>query len=225
MVAGSTLQGTVERVVFRNPETLYTVLRVRTTGREEATVVGPPPEVTGGESIRVDGEWVRDRRFGEQFRARTCEILPPSSADGIRRYLGSGLVQGIGPVLARRLVAKFGPDTLRVISEDPKRLREVEGIGEKRAREIERALASQRSVAEILSFLQGHGVGAAQALRIHRRYGDEAVRILKENPYRLATEVHGVGFKTADALAARLGLATDSPERAVAGVLHVLREG
>ncbi|MGH7150474.1 MAG: YrrC family ATP-dependent DNA helicase, partial [Planctomycetota bacterium] len=138
MVAGSTLQGTVERVVFRNPETLYTVLRVRTSGREEATVVGPLPEVTGGESIRVGGEWVRDRRFGEQFRARTCEILPPSSADGIRRYLGSGLVQGIGPVLARRLVAKFGPDTLRVVSEDPGRLREVEGIGEKRAREIER---------------------------------------------------------------------------------------
>ncbi len=224
MVAGSTLQGTVERVVFRNPETLYTVLRVRTSAREEATVVGPLPDVAGGASIRVEGEWVRDRRFGEQFRARTCEILPPSSADGIRRYLGSGLVEGIGPVLARRLVARFGPDTLRVISEDPGRLREVEGIGEKRAREIEKALASQRSVAEILSFLQGHGVGAAQALRIHRRYGEEAVRILKENPYRLATEVHGIGFKTADSLAARLGLATDSPERAVAGVLHVLRE-
>ncbi|HET6204219.1 MAG TPA: ATP-dependent RecD-like DNA helicase [Planctomycetota bacterium] len=224
MVAGATLEGTVERIVFRNPETHYTVLRVRVSGRGEATVVGALPSLAGGESIRIGGEWETDRRFGDQFRARTCEVLPPSSAEGIRRYLGSGFVQGIGPVLARRLVARFGAGTLQVIAEEPARLREVAGIGEKRAGGIERALAAHRSVAEILSFLQGHGVGAAQALRIHRRYGEEAVRRIRENPYRLATEVQGVGFKTADALAAHLGIAGDSPERATAGVLHVLRE-
>jgi exodeoxyribonuclease V alpha subunit len=201
------LAGLVERVTFHSPETGFCVLRVKVRGhREPVTVVGAAAAITAGEFVQASGAWVNDRTHGLQFRAAFLRSAPPTTLEGIERYLGSGMVKGIGPVYAKRLVAAFGEGVFDVIEETPERLREVGGIGPKRAGRIVRGWADQKVVREIMLFLHGHGVGTSRAVRIFKTYGADAVERITENPYRLARDIRGIGFKTADQVAARLGI-------------------
>ena len=219
------LQGSVERVTFHSEESGFCVLRVRVRGqRDPVTVVGTAAVVTAGEYVECEGEWVNDRRHGLQFSAQHLRVVPPSTLEGMEKYLGSGMVKGIGPHFARKLVRAFGEAVFDVIEQDPDRLLELEGIGSKRRERVTRAWAEQKVVREIMVFLQSHGVGTARAVRIYKTYGDQAVERVSENPYRLALDIHGVGFMTADAIAQRLGIPRDSPMRAQAGVRHRLQE-
>jgi exodeoxyribonuclease V alpha subunit len=217
------IEGTVERVVFASEDTGFTVLRIQEDGKSyPTTAVGSFPSVTPGEMLRLSGRWVLDRRFGRQFRADSYESIMPATAAGIERYLGSGLIRGIGPVMAGRLVGRFGVDTLRVIDALPERLRQVEGIGPKRTKMITSAWAEQREIRNVMLFLHAHGVSSAYATKIFKKYGPESVSVLRENPYRLAEDILGVGFKTADKIAQDMGIEPDSPVRAEAGVLYTL---
>jgi ATP-dependent exoDNAse (exonuclease V), alpha subunit - helicase superfamily I member len=221
------LEGTVERITFRNEENGYTVLRLapdEAGGAEPVAVVGRFPAVAVGERLRLWGQWVHHPQYGRQFAATDFVVVAPSTVEGIRRYLGSGLIKGIGPALADRLVRHFGVDTLYVIEHEPERLLEVEGIGPQRAEAIARGLRQQRAIRQVMVFLQGHGISPAYAARIYRVYGDEAVERVRANPYRLAAEVPGIGFKTADGIARSVGIAPDAPERLAAGLEYALEE-
>ena len=219
------MAGVVERVTFHNPDNGFSVLRVKARGqRGIVTVVGHAAAVTPGEWVTATGEWVHDRTHGPQFRARFLAASEPTSHDGIRRYLGSGLIRGIGPVYAKKLVAAFGDGIFDVIEASPERLREVDGIGSVRAERIRGAWAEQRMVREIMIFLHGHGVGTARAVRIFKTYGADAVEVMSTNPYQLSRDIRGIGFKTADALAMRLGIERTAPIRLRAGVSHALAE-
>lgn len=222
---GTSLEGLVERVVYSDPESAWSVVRLRIAdGHPPVTAVGALLGVRPGERLRLQGEWTHDPQFGRQFRVDSCLSLEPTTLRGLQRYLGSGLIPGIGQVMARRLVDRFGLRTLEVIERQPERLTEVPGIGPKRASGIQRAWRRQRGIREILIFLQAHGVGTGQAARIYRHYGAQAVAVLRSNPYRLADEVSGFGFRTADQIAARLGIEPDAPQRAEAALQHVLAE-
>ena len=196
------LAGLVERVTFHNPENGFCVLRTKARGhRDLVTVVGHAAMVGPGEWITASGEWVNDRTHGQQFKARFMRTSEPSSVEGIEKYLGSGMIRGIGPVYARKLVRAFGEKVFDVIEAEPERLREVTGIGRVRAKRITDAWAEQKVVREIMVFLHSHGVGTARAVRIFRTYGADAVEVMTENPYRLARDIRGIGFVTADAIA------------------------
>ena len=217
--------GTVERVTFHSEETGFCVLRVNAARRREpVTVVGTAVTVGPGEFVEANGAWVNDRNYGLQFRAEHLRVVPPSTLEGIEKYLGSGMIRGIGPHFAARLVRTFGAEVFEVIENDPERLRELPGIGPKRQSQVVAAWAEQKAVREIMVFLQSHGVGSARAVRIYRLYGDQAVDRVRENPYRLTLDVRGIGFRTADAIAQSLGFEADSIPRARAGVRHVLQE-
>ncbi|HSS01379.1 MAG TPA: ATP-dependent RecD-like DNA helicase [Kofleriaceae bacterium] len=217
-----TLDGTLERFVFRNEESSFTVARLETLGHERVTIVGELVGVTEGLPLRLRGRWVDDKKFGRQFRVATYQLRTPETLVGIERFLGSGVIPGIGSELARRLVAHFGMDTLEVIDRSPERLVEVSGIGAQRAAKLAAAFAEQRHVQDVMVFLRGHGVSAAFAARIVKKYGKDAIRIVRANPYRLAHEIWGIGFRTADAIAEKLGIARDAPERLEAGLLHAV---
>ena len=217
--------GTVERVTFHSEETGFCVLRVNAARRREpVTVVGTAVTVGPGEFVEANGAWVNDRNYGLQFRAEHLRVVPPSTLEGIEKYLGSGMIRGIGPHFAAQLVRTFGAEVFEVIENDPERLRELPGIGPKRQGQVVAAWAEQKAVREIMVFLQSHGVGSARAVRIYRLYGDQAVDRVRENPYRLTLDVRGIGFRTADAIAQSLGFEADSIPRARAGVRHVLQE-
>ena len=217
--------GTVERVTFHSEETGFCVLRVNASRRREpVTVVGTAVTVGPGEFVEASGAWVNDRNHGLQFRAEHLRVIPPSTLEGIEKYLGSGMIRGIGPHFAAQLVRAFGAEVFDVIERDPERLRELSGIGPKRQSQVVAAWAEQKAVREIMVFLQSHGVGSARAVRIYRLYGDQAVDRVRENPYRLTLDVRGIGFRTADAIAQSLGFEADSIPRARAGVRHVLQE-
>ena len=219
------LAGLVERVTFHNPENGFCVLRTRARGhRELVTVVGHAAMVAPGEWITASGEWVNDRTHGQQFRARFVRTAEPSSVEGIEKYLGSGMIRGIGPVYARKLVRAFGEKVFDTIEVEPERLREVAGIGKVRAKRITDAWAEQKVVREIMVFLHSHGVGTARAVRIFRTYGADAVEVMTENPYRLARDIRGIGFVTADAIAMRLGIEKTAMVRVRAGIGHALAE-
>ena len=219
------LAGAVERVTFHSEESGFCVLRIKARGhRELVTVVGHAAAVSAGEWITASGEWVNDRTYGPQFRSHFLKATAPTSTDGIERYLGSGMIRGIGPVYAKKLVRAFGERVFDVIETDPERLREVEGIGPVRAERITAAWAEQKAVREIMMFLHGHGVGTARAVRIFRTYGADAVQVMSENPYRLARDIRGIGFRTADAIAMRLGIGKAAMIRLRAGVAHALTE-
>ncbi|NEV63734.1 SF1B family DNA helicase RecD2 [Thiorhodococcus minor] len=219
------LSGAIERVTFHSPESGFCVLRIKVRGeRELVTLIGSAPSVTPGEYLEAEGWWVNDREHGLQFKAIDLRIIPPRTLDGIERYLGSGMVKGIGPHFARKLVRAFGERVFDVIEDSPDRLLELEGIGPKRQKRVTQAWAEQKVIREIMVFLQSHGVGTARAVRIYKTYGDQAVEQVRENPYRLALDIHGIGFKTADTIAERLGIPRDSLIRAQAGVRHVLQE-
>ena len=217
--------GAVERVTFHSEDTGFCVLRVNVARRREpVTVVGTAASVGPGEFVEAEGAWVNDRSHGLQFRAEHLRVVPPSTLEGIEKYLGSGMIRGIGPHFAAQLVRTFGAEVFEVIENDPERLRELPGIGPKRQSQVVAAWAEQKAVREIMVFLQSHGVGSARAVRIYRLYGDRAVDRVRENPYRLALDVRGIGFRTADAIAQSIGFDPDSIPRARAGVRHVLEE-
>lgn len=218
-----TVEGTVERIVYESAETNFLVGRMRPpSGDVLITFVGNAMSVSPGETIRLRGRWVEDKRFGRQLRAESFETILPTTVVGIEKYLGSGLIEGIGPKYAKRLVEAFGVETLRVIDEQPERLRSVEGIGKKRAAQIRSAWSKQRAIQSIMVFLQGHGISASQAVKIYKEYGDTAAAVLRENPYRLADDITGIAFKSADKIAERLGIGKDAPARLQAGLTYVL---
>ena len=222
--AYTTLQGTVERITYVNEETQYVVARLDVPGsRDLATIVGNLPSLTPGETLRLQGAWTHHKKYGDQFKVERYETVTPATLNGIQRYLGSGLIKGIGPILAKRLVEAFGLDTLRIIEEEPDHLLEVEGIGPLRLQRIRTAWAEQKEIREVMLFLQGHGVSSAYAVRIFKVYGQAAIATVKANPYRLAQDIYGIGFQTADRIAQKLGVPSDSPFRARAGIVHILQ--
>ncbi len=218
-----TIEGSAERVVYRNEANGWTVLRLEREGSHPpVTVVGALVSARPGERLRLTGRWETDRRFGRQLKVTSCEHLRPATRQGIERYLGSGMVSGIGPELAKRMVERWGAKTLDVIEKNPERLTEVKGIGAVRSKRIRRALEEQSAARSVMLFLHGLGVSSNQATRLYRIYGEETIPILEENPYRLSREIFGIGFATSDRLAERLGWAKDSPRRIAAGIEHVL---
>ncbi|HEV8579942.1 MAG TPA: ATP-dependent RecD-like DNA helicase [Thermoanaerobaculia bacterium] len=224
--AATTLEGVLERVVFTNEENAWSVVRLAVPGqRDLVTAVGNLLGVQPGENLRLSGGWINDPKYGRQFRVVSYTTVTPGTLAGIEKYLGSGLIRGIGKVMASRLVAAFGKETLDVIENRPHRLTEVEGIGPKRSRDILRAWAEQREIKEVMIFLQSHGVSTHYAIKIYKAYGPQANQLVRENPYRLAADVYGIGFKTADRIAAALGVPKDAPQRSEAGTLYLLGQG
>jgi len=221
----SDLQGQIERVTYQNDENNYSVIKVKVYGRRElVTVIGHIVNPTPGEVIKMKGEWGNHPKFGEQFKIVFCQTTTPATVYGIEKYLGSGLIKGIGPVMAKRIVKKFKEDTLNIIESDISKLVEVEGIGKKRIGMIRKAWQEQKEIRTVMLFLQSHGVSSGYAAKIFKQYGNEAITIVQENPYRLATDIFGIGFLTADRIAEKLGFTRDSDLRANAGILYVLHE-
>src|SRR5256886_2738839 len=219
------LAGLVERVTYQNAENGFCVLRVRARGqREPVTLVGHAAAISAGEWITAAGHWVNDRTHGQQFKARFLKTSAPTSVEGIEKYLASGMIRGIGPVYAKKLLNAFGEKVFDVIEAEPDRLREVDGIGPIRASRIIAAWAEQKVVREIMVFLHSHGVGTARAVRIYKTYGADAVQVMSENPYRLARDIRGIGFKTADAIAMKLGVDKTALVRVRAGISYALIE-
>ncbi|MER2624171.1 MAG: ATP-dependent RecD-like DNA helicase [Accumulibacter sp.] len=219
------LSGLVERVTFHNAENGFCVLRLKVKGeRDLITLIGHAPVVSPGEYASASGQWVTDREHGRQFRAVFVTISPPTTLTGIERYLGSGMVKGIGPVYAGKLVKAFGAAVFDVIEQSPARLREIPGIGDVRTRKITAGWADQKVIRSIMVFLHAHGVSTSRAVRIFRTYGAGAVDVVRENPYRLAQDIRGIGFLTADTIAQKIGIAKDSPLRAQAGISYALNE-
>ena len=219
-----TLVGSVERVTFHNADTGFAVLKVKARGKRDLVpVVGHAASISAGEYIHAVGVWLTDRTHGLQFKADLLKTTPPTTKEGIARYLGSGMVRGIGPKLAERIVDQFGLDTFEVIEADASRLREVPGIGEFRAGKIAAGWTEQKAVRDIMVFLHGHGVSTARAVRIFKTYGHDAIAIMTDDPYRLARDIRGIGFRSADAIAMRLGLTKESPKRLRAGVSFALQ--
>ena len=227
-----TLNGSVERITFYNPENGYTVLRLKSergrlpgADREGlVTATGNLPELSPGEYVLLQGDWVNHPKHGKQFQVQICEQTVPATVAGIRRYLGSGLIRGIGPRLAERIVEHFGKGTLEVIESQPEQLLKVADIGPKRAGLIAAAWEEQKQVKEIMLFLHSYGVSTNLAIKIYKKYGDQALGIVRSDPYRLAQDIYGVGFKTADRIAHSLGLPADHPTRIEAGIVYVLNQ-
>ncbi len=221
----TTLEGILERVTYVNEENAWSVVRLAVPGKKDlVTVVGNLLGVQPGENLRLRGSWTQDRKYGEQFKADGYVTVQPATLVGIEKYLGSGMVRGLGKVMAKRIVAHFGLSTLEVIEQGPERLREVEGIGPVRSERVAKAWVEQKQIKDVMIFLQSHGVSTTFAIKIYKHYQDRSIAVVKENPYRLAIDIFGIGFKTADKIAGQLGISPSSPERAQAGVLHVLGE-
>jgi exodeoxyribonuclease V alpha subunit len=219
------LAGLIERVTFHNAENGFCVLRLKARGhRDLVTVVGHAATISAGEWVTASGEWVNDRTHGLQFKARFLKTSAPTSVDGIEKYLASGMIRGVGPVYAKKLVKAFRDKVFDIIEGEPERLREVDGIGPVRAGRIVSAWAEQKVVREIMVFLHSHGVGTARAVRIYKTYGADAVQVMSENPYRLARDIRGIGFKTADQIAMRLGIEPTAMIRVRAGIGYALTE-
>ena len=219
------LSGLVERVTFHSPETGFCVLRLKVRGqRDLVTLVGHAASISAGEFVQASGTWVNDRNHGLQFKADFLRATPPTTVEGIEKYLGSGLIRGIGPVYAKKLVKAFGEAVFDVIEQEPDKLRQVTGIGPKRAQRIVAGWADQKVIREIMIFLHSHGVGTSRAVRIFKTYGPDAIRLITENPYRLARDIRGIGFRTADAVAAKLGIEKTAMIRARAGIGYALAE-
>ncbi|MCU0614380.1 MAG: helix-hairpin-helix domain-containing protein, partial [Desulfobacterales bacterium] len=219
------LKGQIERITYNSQETGYTVARVKVQGNPElVTVVGNLMSPMPGEILTMKGEWSSHPKYGEQFKVVYYDSSVPATVLGIRKYLGSGLVKGIGPVMAERIVKQFGNQTLDIIEDQTERLAEVEGIGKKRIKMIRQAWDDQKEIRVVMLFLQSHGISSAYASRIYKHYGDRSIGIVRENPYRLAMDIFGIGFITADKIAEQLGFSKDSSLRAEAGILFILNQ-
>jgi exodeoxyribonuclease V alpha subunit len=217
--------GLVMRVTFHSPESGFCVLRVKVRGRRDpVTLVGSAAAIQPGEYVHASGRWDNHRDHGLQFKADFLKVTPPTTVEGIERYLGSGMIKGIGPVYAKKLVDAFGEAVFDVIEQTPGKMREIDGIGRIMAKRIADGWADQKVIREIMLFLQSHGVGTARAVRIYKTYGTDAIPLIMENPYRLAADIRGIGFKGADQIAGRLGIAKDSMVRARAGISYTLME-
>lgn len=223
---GVALDAVLERITYANEETGYTIARVATerSGSDLLTVVGPLLGAQVGESLRLTGRWTSHPRYGRQFEVWSYTTVLPATVQGIRRYLGSGLIKGIGPKMAERIVDHFGTDTLDVIEQTPERLVEVPGLGPKRTKMIAAAWDEQKIIKEVMIFLQGVGVSTSIAVRIFKQYGDTSITVVRTTPYKLADDVWGIGFKTADTIAQAVGIPHDSPERVKAGLRHTLSQ-
>lgn len=216
------LNGTLERVVFHNEENGYSVLRFKTSAGDNYTVVGNMADPQVGSSLKLTGEWVENAKFGRQFKMLTYETSLPAGVAGIRHYLASGLIKGVGPKTAERIVDAFGEDTFAILDNEPERLSTVKGIGKRTAKGIQEAWSEHRGIRDLIMFLQPHGVSTAYAVRIYKFYGKHALSVVQENPYRLAMDINGIGFLTADTIAQKIGFGVDSPLRAEAGTLYML---
>jgi exodeoxyribonuclease V alpha subunit len=221
----SVIHGLLEKISYHNEENDFVVAKLREKEKKElTTIVGNLSGINPGEFLRLTGKWVQNKRFGEQFQVEMFEVTVPATLLGIQKYLASGLIKGIGSVMSERIVEKFGLHTLEVIEKKPERLSQVEGIGPKRISIIRKAWEEQKEVKEIMIFLQGHGVGAAYSAKIYKQYGDQSIEMVRENPYRLAHDIYGIGFMTADKIAQNLGIDRHSLIRAKAGLLYVLNQ-
>ena len=219
------LSGLVERVTFHSQESGFCVLRVKVRGhRDLVTVLGTAASIQPGEFIQASGRWDNHRDHGIQFKTSFLKVMPPSSIEGIEKYLGSGMIKGIGPHFAGKLVRKFGEDVFDVIENEPDRLKELRGIGPKRVARITSGWSDQKAIREIMVFLQSYGVGTMRAVRIYKTYGADAIPLISENPYRLARDIRGIGFKSADQIAAKLGIEKTAMIRARAGISYTLTE-
>ena len=219
------IKGQIERITYHNEENSYTIAKMKIGGRQDlVTAVGNLLSVSAGEVLKLKGEWHNHPKFGEQFKIISYESVVPATVKGIEKYLGSGLIKGIGPVMANRLVTKFGMETLNVIETETRRLCEVEGIGDKRIGMIKKAWDDQKEIRDVMVFLQGHGVSPAYAAKIYKKYAKESVAVVQQNPYKLATDIFGIGFITADKIAGNLGISKESLIRAEAGILYVLHQ-
>ena len=219
------LEGQIERITYTNDENGFTIARLKVYGRSDlVTVVGSLMAPTPGEILKLKGEWTNHPKYGEQFKISQYKTVVPASIHGIEKYLGSGLIKGIGPVIARRIVKKYGEQTLDIIENEIDKLEQVEGIGSKRIEMIRKAWEDQKEIRDVMLFLQGHGVSSGYATKIFKQYGNRSIQVVKENPYRLATDIFGIGFVTADHIAEKLGFDRNSQVRAEAGILYVLNQ-
>ena len=219
------IRAQVERITYFNEENSYTIAKVRIQGRNDlVTIVGTIFSAVPGEVLKLRGQWNRHPKYGEQFKVESYESVLPATVKGIERYLGSGMIKGIGPVMAKRLVSKFKEETLSIIDNNIERLYEVSGIGEKRIEMITSAWEEQKEVRDVMVFLQGSGVSPTYAAKIYKQYGNDSVRVVSENPYRLATDIFGIGFIIADKIAEKLGMDRNAPMRIEAGILYVLNQ-
>jgi len=218
------VEGTVEQIVFYNPDNGYTVCRFLPDGGQAMTVVGAFPPLSPGEVLRIKGQWELSPRFGQQFRVEHFALTLPSSARGVEKFLASGLVHGIGPVLATRIVKVFGAGTVDILTSEPERLLEVEGVGRVKLAEIRKSWAEHQDIRDLIMFLQEHDVSTNLATKIYRQYGDRSFTVLKTSPYQLSLDIWGVGFKTADQLALKLGMDPGSIERVKAYILYLLEK-
>jgi exodeoxyribonuclease V alpha subunit len=213
----TTIEGVLERVTYANDENAWSVVKVVVPGKTDfVTAVGNLLGVQPGESLRLSGRWATDKKYGEQFKVESYVTVKPATLVGIEKYLGSGLVRGVGKVMAERLVGHFGLETLEVIDQKPGRLVEVDGIGPVRSERITKAWVEQRQIKDVMVFLQSHGVSTTYATRIYKQYRDRSIAVVRENPYRLAIDILGIGFKSADKIASQLGIEPTSPLRAEA---------
>ena len=220
------IQGILDRITFQNQETGYTVARIvnQSKEKESITVVGFMSGVPVGSTLSFTGNWIRDSRYGKQFKLQNYEIVRPNTLNGIERYLGSGLIKGIGPGYAGRIVSRFGLKTLDILERDPDRLNEIPGLGRSRVERIKKAWQEQKEIHRIMVFLQGHGISATYAVKIYKTYGSKSLTVVKNNPYQMTEDIWGVGFRTADSIALSLGVPENDPRRARAGLLFALDE-
>lgn len=219
----SKIRGILEKIIFKNSETGFMVGKVRLEDNNLVTIVGNAFELQCGEKLEVTGKWILNKNYGQQFEIESIKTTEPATAVGIENYLGSGLIKGIGPVMANRIVSHFKLDTLKILDEEPKRLNEIDGIGKKRINLISKSWKKHKNIREVMIFLQSYGISNTYATKIYNNYGDNSINVIKVNPYRLSEDIFGIGFKTADKIALKTGIEKDSLFRIKAGIIHLLK--
>lgn len=216
------IQGVLEKIVFKNPDSGYMVGRIRLESKELATIVGNVFELQCGEELEIDGKWIVNKTYGKQFEISKVKAHSPATIEGIENYLGSGVIKGVGPAMASRIVARFKEKTLEILDDDPEKLSEIEGIGSKRIKQLIRSWNKHRKTRNIMIFLQSYGISSTYAMKIYNTYGENAENVIKINPYRLAEDIFGIGFKIADDIAYKAGIARDSIFRIKSGIIYLL---